>query len=233
MQRAALSQSLMSHLPAGAHLPWTDAADGKPRGCLCTSASQPLAVTVGSGTNTGKQLGLQWQGLSHRQILQSKLWENTAVGDTLQVLLSQLLWAQVKHRAQPRAEHQVGVEGVQLRWDPNQSFLFSKDRLSVALSIFLCTWCTLIVPGSEKQAQWSSKGDARRLGSVLVPRFQQYTSCLLLSWSHTQEKVVTALVTKAAPTELLPAGLGNIAEAKFITVTPEINLASGTMASCS
>lgn len=54
MQRAALSQSLMSHLPTGAHLPWTDAADGKPRGLLCIGASQPLAVTVGSGTNTGK-----------------------------------------------------------------------------------------------------------------------------------------------------------------------------------
>lgn len=30
MQRAALSQSLMSHLPTGAHLPWTHDADGKP-----------------------------------------------------------------------------------------------------------------------------------------------------------------------------------------------------------
>lgn len=54
MQRAALSQSLMSHLLAGAHLPWTDAADGKPRGVLSTGVFQPLAVTVGSGTNTGK-----------------------------------------------------------------------------------------------------------------------------------------------------------------------------------
>lgn len=53
MQRAALSQSLMSHLLAGAHLPWTDAADGKPRGLLCTGASQPLVVTMGSGTNSG------------------------------------------------------------------------------------------------------------------------------------------------------------------------------------
>lgn len=48
---------------------------------------------------------------------------------------------------------------------------------------------------------------------------------------HTQGKAVTALVTKAACTELLPGGSGKTAEAKFITITPEINLASGTMAS--
>lgn len=60
----------------------------------------------------------------------------------------------------------------------------------------------------------------------------QWHRLFAANWSHTQENAVTALVTKAAHTELLPAGPGNTAEAKFITVTPEINLASETMASC-
>lgn len=59
---------------------------------------------------------------------------------------------QVKHRAQPRAEHQGCVGEVWPLWNPNQSSLFSKGRLSVALSISLSTWCTLIFPGRHSGA---------------------------------------------------------------------------------
>lgn len=59
---------------------------------------------------------------------------------------------------------------------------------------------------------------------------------MLTDWGHVQEKAVKAPMTQAPPhhpySTSARGDTENTAEAKFITVTPEINLASGTMVSC-
>lgn len=146
---------------------------------------------------------------------------------------------QVKHRAQPRAEHQGCVGGDWLQWDQNQRSLSSKGRLGVAISMFLSTWCTLIVPGSEKQAQWSSKGDGRSAGSVLalwsavhVSTHWQWQQLFAAELEPHSRENSDSPGDKGSPQRTAAIRPGNTDEAKFITLTPEINLASGTMASC-
>lgn len=186
------------------------------------------------GVGAGKELALQWQGLSPRQILQSELWGNAAVGDTLWVLLSQLLWAS------------GGAQNTRGVWEGSDSSgIQIKALLLQGLTQCGCQHLLLYLMHPHGSWQWKA-GTVQQhrrwqkcrvstgslISAVQSANTDSDTSCLLLSWSHTQQKAVTALVTKAAPTELLPAGPGNTAETKFITATPEINLASETMASC-
>lgn len=103
--REQLSQSLMSHLP------WTDAADGEPRGLPCTGASQPPA-----GSGSRERIGF-------------------AIARTLPQTDS-AIWALGKcscgwHFVSPpvpaavgfrwSTEHQGCVGGLWLQQDPNQS----------------------------------------------------------------------------------------------------------------